>query len=405
MTFASHQYKRESQTSQSQSVFAIAVAKLFLTSPDKRALKCSEAKCSVYVHKKCFDIVAKWFLFDTKKWCCRVCAEEKKVKPYLRSASTSDPGNDAEIAVLKKEVDCLIREKELITTLAAEGADTVKILKKRVSDLEAVRKVSDSSNPESPSGKKLAPISYSQAVKSTNNPYLIIKPADGSLNVDITKAKLTKSGFLISCNNDADIKSLKSTLESGFGNKYTIVENTKLRPRLLIQDIPSDYIKNKDTRINLQLVDDFIDTLIFDNNLNCTLSDVKVCKTFFGKNSINVVIELAPLPFKTLLKKGYVFICWNQCRIQEQLSVVRCFKCCKFSHMKKDCRSDIYVCPKCSEPHEVRDCKSTVTSCPNCAFYNNKFKTNYNTDHQASSYSCSVFRVKLQNLKNSINYD
>nr|CAI5829929.1 unnamed protein product [Callosobruchus analis] len=241
---------------------------------DKRAIKCGDPKCSVYIHKRCFDLVAKVFVVDPKNWRCRGCADESKGRKASRSVSCSEPSSE-QVTILKKEIVC--------------------------------------KNTDSPGEQKTGiPISYSQAVKTVNHPYLLIKAADGkssnrnveaefeskytpgSLNVDMAKARLTKNGFLISCTNTADLKILKETLQSDMGSNFSICELAKLNPRLIIYDVSKKCVSHKPQSNNPALVDSFIETLIADNCLKATTVDFKIVSLLNNKESFNIIVEISP---------------------------------------------------------------------------------------------------------------
>nr|CAH7721608.1 unnamed protein product [Callosobruchus chinensis] len=69
----------------------------------------------------------------------------------------------------------------------------------------------------------------------------------------------------------------------------------------------SSVFKQSGSDGKIELVDDFIDKLIFDNKLTCSQSDLKICTVLKNKKSVNVVIESTPSIYKLLLARGYVF--------------------------------------------------------------------------------------------------
>ncbi|CAH1969842.1 unnamed protein product [Acanthoscelides obtectus] len=133
---------------------------------DKRPVKYSGSKCYVCLHKKCLGIVTKVFVVDVKKWRCRSCCEDSKTKKCSRSLSTDDPVCDSGV-VLKKEIDCLNREKELFEKNACGHEYTIDVQVKRIADLEAkcILNVSDK-NLILPVEQKLGPVSHSQAIET-----------------------------------------------------------------------------------------------------------------------------------------------------------------------------------------------------------------------------------------------
>ncbi|CAH1989021.1 unnamed protein product [Acanthoscelides obtectus] len=173
-------------------------------------------------------------------------------------ASRSSASMLYDLAVLEKEIECLVREKNLIDKIANEGGYIVEIQKKLISDL------GDKflSQPVGNSSKNKDCISYSAIVKIVDHSYLLIKPADrstsyktvendfksryspGALNVKINKTKLIKNGLMISCNTKKDVETLKDSLKSDLGSKFDVCEPTKMFPRMLIQAVPNDYFKN-----------------------------------------------------------------------------------------------------------------------------------------------------------------
>lgn len=122
---------------------------------------------------------------------------------------------------MKKETECLIREKSLLEQLVNERKYTVEVQKKRIANLE-YKEFADHSS----TNKNLVfvdsrekPASYSSVVSKTNinnsNSCLIIKAAHnnlsnsaiekyfkknftpGSLGVEIIQTKITREGFLL----------------------------------------------------------------------------------------------------------------------------------------------------------------------------------------------------------------
>nr|CAI5866681.1 unnamed protein product [Callosobruchus analis] len=370
---------------------------------DRRSIKCSV--CGIYIHKKCFDLVAKVFAVEIKNRKCRSCLEEEPKAKKDYDTSGTDVGPDSEIRVLKKEIDCLLREKELISKLANEREYTTDIQKKRMAELEATTAADLGSDKYtvSTTAKKVTPYSYSQAVKTVNSPCLLIKSADGTVPGDLIerefKSKYTPGSLnadINSCGSAGDLDNLKRTLQSDIGSKYNICDSTKFRHRVVIEDIPKGYTKDRGDKNKIELKNNSLGTMISDNKLSVDENELKI---------IRVVLECPPSQFKFLLCRGFVYIGWVKCRLEEHLNVVRCFKCAKYGHISKDCRSENAVCHKCSENHETKNCVSNNKCCPNCKLPNLRYKTNWPLDHSASSTTCNFYLKKVHTIRLKTSYE
>lgn len=72
----------------------------------------------IYIHKMSFDVFSKVFFIE-KEWKCRCCPESKKISEVTRIHISSNL-HKTEIGLLNKEIDCLIREKDLLSKLTKE---------------------------------------------------------------------------------------------------------------------------------------------------------------------------------------------------------------------------------------------------------------------------------------------
>lgn len=408
---------------------AIPKCKICSENVERRSFKCANIDCHVYVHKKCFELCSKVFFIE-KEWICRSCTETKnksEVNTEHSHVLTSNNEND----ILRKEIDCLIREKDLLIKLTTEREYIIELQKKRITDLECKEFTSEffqarNNNVHSVEQKNFR--SYSSVAKTNHldnsKTCLIIKSADrkvpntsveryfknnfspGSLGVELNRTKVTKDGFLVSCANESEMKKLKETLETKISNDYQICEPARLRPKIIIRGIPEECLKEQNGANKLLLSDNFIQNLIDNNNLvPNSVNDFHVISCFKSKSSINVILEIVPSLFKLIINRGFIFLGWQKCFVKEYYHLIRCFKCNKFGHLKKDCKNEKSICPDCSECHERKDCKSKSKLCPNCIFQNSKYKSNWPTDHSAISYNCNFYKMKIDNLKSKIQYE
>lgn len=93
-----------------------------------------------------------------------------------------------------------------------------------------------------------------------------------------------------------------------------------------------------------------------------------------------------------LMTNERVNIGWSICKIFNYFGIVRCYGCCRYGHMQKDCR-DKKTCPKCAEEHDLKDCKSVMFKCRNCDNSNKKLGLSLDINHVCWDVNkCSSYR-------------
>lgn len=104
------------------------------------------------------------------------------------------------------------------------------------------------------------------------------------------------------------------------------------------------------------------------------------------------------------MEQKYLLIGWGSCIVEEYVNVNRCFKCCGYNHKSTVCKNK-QACIKCGDEHKMKDCKSEINKCVNCSIVNNKWKLKLDTNHQANSNLCSVYKKKLEAERKRIKYN
>lgn len=115
-------------------------------------------------------------------------------------------------------------------------------------------------------------------------------------------------------------------------------------------------------------------------------------------NKFNWTFESDPDLFKALVKQETLYFDLTMVHIVEHLVPTQCFKCHKYGHVAKYCKSAA-ICHKCGGGHEGKDCSSTTLDCPNC-----KIKGKTPRGHTARDKLCPIYREKAEQQKNTINY-
>lgn len=112
-----------------------------------------------------------------------------------------------------------------------------------------------------------------------------------------------------------------------------------------------------------------------------------------GKSLTNWIVKTTPEVHFWLLWVGRLSINWRSCRVVDYVEVTRCYKCQKYSHVAKTCKSDIEVCKHCGQTgHDFPACryKSAPPKCANCR--------SGSRDHQTDSVVCPSYEAALRGL-------
>lgn len=364
-------------------------------------IKCKTEGCEIVVHNKCLDAICKVVYVDKNNFLCRRCIES--------SENTSGSCSRTQCIVLQKEVECLTREKILLEKYVSELEFSNKILKtSRDFQREVPRSVRLQAD-QCESEKS----TYASAVKRSRDSHvLLVKTIDKNVNNIVIEneikskvnpssaqalvlgTKRIKDGILISCGDNNSLEKLKSLIGNETKGVYNVTVPKKLRPRIMVYGVDSYAVGEPD----------FLEKVIHINNLNCSIEDIKFITKIKFKDKFNVVLEVAPLLFNDIIKRKFLYLGWSKCFVKEHFSFIRCFKCWKFGHYRRECKSECDLCPKCSGPHEIKNCDSNDICCVNCKFLNSRFNTAHDIGHSANSSICNYFLSHIGKLKSRIDY-
>lgn len=262
-------------------------------------------------------------------------------------------------------------------------------------------------------------MSYSKAVNSIKNmkePVLVVKPmekSDGTLlrqqlfnsinpeklqvGVHINKVT-TKGDIILRCDNQQSLVKVKETIENSLSGNCSVALPTTFNPRVKIVGIHKEEYDQEADILRIKIVNQ--NNIIF----GCVDDKLKIVFKYPIKdNKFNLVIELDPVLYNKVMEVGKLNIGWNRCKVFDHLSVMRCFKCCEYGHMQKQCTNPV-VCPLCAGNHEKKDCQSNDLSCKNCVISNIKYKTNDDAKHAVWDRNCSCFKRMQTILRRKTNY-
>lgn len=111
------------------------------------------------------------------------------------------------------------------------------------------------------------------------------------------------------------------------------------------------------------------------------------------------IVEIREKWAAKLISTGKIKIGWVSCRVRERVNVTRCFRCCGFGHVAKECKGidRSKLCYKCfGAGHKARECTATG----NCMLCTEKGVEQAELTHPVGSGKCQVYREALQAAKN-----
>lgn len=266
---------------------------------------------------------------------------------------------------------------------------------------------------EPETAKSNAPTSYANVVRTGNvNPVVIVKPKKkqncsetveqitkniNKKDLNICKTRSTRDGgVVLCCESTNETMKAKQLINDKLGSEYQIVLPDIKNPRLRISNLDADIENNS-----------IIDVL---KTHNQQISDIDMkLITVINRNHRNrstkdIIVEVKSYAYKQLRKIDTLKLSWNECKIHEHLYIRRCFKCCGFSHIAKDCKGKL-KCSICAGNHKYSECKSKDICCINCRVANDKWKLQLDTRHHSWSKECSVIQRRVTHLQNKIEYN
>lgn len=216
-------------------------------------------------------------------------------------------------------------------------------------------------------------------------------------SVDVCGTReIRDGGVVLRCQNASETMKVKQLIQEKLGDAYEIVLPKVKLPRVRVTNIdpsiPNDDILTELKKHNAPI-----------NNMELRLIAV-IGRKYRSYTYNDIVIEVKSESYQQLMKMGKLDLPWCECKIFDHLHVVRCYKCCGFSHKSSTC-TKTQVCSQCSGPHKFADCKSKNKCCINCKSSNQQYNTNFDTKHGAYSKECQLLKRHLSKLSSKIEYN
>jgi hypothetical protein len=223
-------------------------------------------------------------------------------------------------------------------------------------------------------------------------------------NIDPTHMKIGIRTFkglqngkvLIEADTEEEIAALQDQIRHKCRDKLETRVQKRRKPRMIIYNVPDEITMDNAADI------------ICEQNPELPLKTGDITTKFITKNkrnARNLVIEVDTQTYR-VMKQNKLKMGWTICRLEDYIAVTRCFKCSRFNHYARDCRSE-ETCPVCAGNHKMKDCKAMRTEhrCINCTTYN-KFNQNKKVSeaHTTLDRECPSMQAMLEKYRQNIAY-
>lgn len=207
-------------------------------------------------------------------------------------------------------------------------------------------------------------------------------------------------GVAISCGCDGkDLVAISETIKNQLGKDYEVIIPQKKCPKVKIVNIEGKLLNDRE---------DFIDKIVLQNAINTDMSHRKISvithyKGNQGKES--VILEVDPNTYSLMQKKDRLSIGWKSYKFFDHINVKQCFKCYKFGHLAKECKSETVICAKCAGNHKIGECQSNDVRCANCKYAAEVLKIpNVSFDHHGYDKKCAAYKRIYNQIEQKIYY-
>lgn len=377
---------------------------------------------------KCLNVIYSKDDFVTCSGICKVkfhiaCA---KVPETTFAAMKKSPCPSISFRCVKcqaMENDTMIMFQKLCAKLdkiEEKQGDSFKNIEERIEKLEKIITEKTNDIVEVHDGEE---ISWSQVVKKRSNKpkrrsVVIVQPKDKAQKCDVTKESLktainpkdfdirgvkngSSGGIIIECADDDGCSKLKDELKSKLGDKLEAKMPIKRLPKVKVLRISGFEDKSDEELINE----------LKNRNPIIENDDIKLIKREEVKNNgrnqnrLNAILQVTGETHKKLMNENRLLCGWDNCKVVDNVYIMRCYKCLGFSHKATECKNQHSSCSRCSSEHLVKEqCEAKVESCANCLRTNRFLRLNLDVNHNVWSNQCPVYQRKLEISRRAIHY-
>ena len=119
----------------------------------------------------------------------------------------------------------------------------------------------------------------------------------------------------------------------------------------------------------------------------------------------NLVIEVLPQTRRQILQTK-IKLQWTICKVDDYISITRCFKCSGYNHRHRDCNCE-EACPLCAGNHRMQECTTPRSHyrSANCMKFNSRNKDRKTQEnHTALDQNCPSLQAVIEKHRQNTNY-
>lgn len=321
-------------------------------------------------------------------------ADKAMMKALFKIASIVGENRD-----VQQEVDNILTAHSKLKTIVMEQSDEIAFQRGRIAELERTpvqTRASPQAQEMEEDGAKHQQIqqrpTYALVVSSgtlekQQVARLIKQQVDLTrLNIQDATLRPGREGVVITTSSKEAVGKLEAQIQ-----RKTALQHLQVRK-------PNEYLYNiKIIGIDEETdMDTLPETLVKQNHLTCDPNDLKVTKTWKGRQGATVVLALNRKGANALKEKRHVNIGWDRCPVYDHFFIPRCVRCGEHGHTVNGC-SGPARCLNCGrEGHRREECANTAR-CRAC-----ERDGRANKEHSTMAWNCPTYSEKLEAEKRRI---
>lgn len=215
-------------------------------------------------------------------------------------------------------------------------------------------------------------------------------------DIAVSKVVSTKNGGVVIHCNKSESEKFKQLATSKLGDKYEVKQLPTLHPRVKIVGMSEKY----DAEVLIKFIK-LQNKNVVDDTSVCSVINIECLR----KNSriYQALIQVDIATYGRLMDHGKLFVGYDYCTIYDGIGLKRCYKCCNFNHIAKNCHEVLPSCPKCAGSHYLKECKSNDLKCILCSNFQAAHGTlNVDSNHACFDNKCPVYTEALKRYKHNI---